>query len=135
DMGIEPFLVASSLNLVLAQRLVRKVCSNCKRSIELPEEVLNELQLDPAEAAAADICDGQGCVGCNGPGYPGRPAVYEVMTVTPRLKELILERAPAGEIKRSAIDGGMLTLRRDALEKLKRGATTAEEVLKETAPD
>jgi len=135
DMGVEPFLVSSSLNLVLAQRLVRKVCANCRRKIELPEEALLELQLDPAEAANANICDGQGCLECNGTGYRGRQGVYEVMALSPRVKELILERAPASEIKRAAIDDGMLTLRRDALEKLKRGLTTAEEVLKETATD
>jgi type IV pilus assembly protein PilB len=135
DMGVEPFLVASSLNLVLAQRLTRKICSNCKRKIELPEEVLFELQLAAAEAKAANICDGQGCIECNGTGYRGRHGVYEVMNMTPRIRELVLERSSAGEIKKAAIEGGMLTLRRDALEKLKRGVTTVEEVLKETAAD
>jgi type IV pilus assembly protein PilB len=135
DMGIEPFLVASSLNIVLAQRLVRKICANCKRRITLPGEVLLELQCDPADAAGANICDGQGCIDCNGTGYRGRQGVYEVMALTPRLRELVLERSSAGEIKRAAIESGMLTLRRDALEKLKRGLTTAEEVLKETASD
>ena len=135
DMGVEPFLVASSVNLILAQRLLRKICVNCKRKIVLPAEALEELQLDAAEAAAANISDGQGCVDCNGTGYRGRCGVYEVMNITPRIRELILERAPASEIKRSAIDSGMLTLRRDALEKLKRGVTTAEEILKETASD
>jgi type IV pilus assembly protein PilB len=135
DMGVEPFLVASSLNLILAQRLVRRICNNCKRKIELPSEVIFELQLDPTEAAAANICDGQGCVDCNGTGYRGRQGIYEVMPMTTALKDLVLERAPAGEIKRVAIENGMLTLRRDALEKLKRGVTTAEEVLKETAHD
>jgi len=135
DMGVEPFLVSSSLNLILAQRLVRKVCNNCKRKIELSREVLEELQLDPAEVVNANVCDGQGCLDCNGTGYRGRHGVYEVMALTPRVKDLILERAPAGEIKRAAIEAGMLTLRRDALEKMKRGVTTVEEVLKETAPD
>ncbi len=135
DMGVEPFLVASSLNLVLAQRLVRKICTNCKRKIELPEEALKELQLNPADAKTANICDGQGCIECNGTGYRGRHAVYEVMNMSPRLRDLVLERSSAGELKRAAIEGGMLTLRRDALEKLKRGVTTAEEVLKETATD
>ena len=135
DMGVEPFLVASSVNLILAQRLLRRICVNCKRKITLPEEGLDELQLDHAEAAAANISDGQGCVDCNGTGYRGRLGIYEVMNITPKIRELILERAPASEIKRSAIESGMLTLRRDALEKLKRGFTTAEEILKETASD
>jgi type IV pilus assembly protein PilB len=135
DMGIEPFLVASSINLILAQRLVRKVCQGCKQPVTLNEEVLRELQLDPAEAATATFMEGQGCVECSNTGYRGRAGVYEVMPITPTLRELILERASAGEIKKSAIAEGMLTLRRDALQKLKRGVTTPEEVLKETAAD
>jgi type IV pilus assembly protein PilB len=135
DMGIEPFLVSSSVNLVLAQRLVRRICASCRRPIQLNPEVLRELQLDPQEAAGAMLSDGAGCVDCNNTGYRGRQGVYEVMALTPRLRDLILERAPASEVKQAAIEGGMLTLRRDALEKLKRGITTAEEVLKETAAD
>ncbi len=135
DMGVEPFLVASSVNLILAQRLLRRICVNCKRKITLPDEGLDELQLDHAEAAGANISDGQGCVDCNGTGYRGRLGIYEVMNISPKIRELILERAPASEIKRAAIENGMLTLRRDALEKLKRGFTTAEEILKETASD
>jgi len=135
DMGVEPFLVSSSVNLVLAQRLVRRVCNSCRRSIELKPEVLRELQLAPQELANAKLSDGAGCVDCNNTGYRGRQGVYEVMPLTPRLRDLVLERAPASEVKQGAIEDGMLTLRRDALEKLKRGITTAEEVLKETAAD
>jgi type IV pilus assembly protein PilB len=135
DMGIEPFLVASSVNLVLAQRLVRRACAGCKQQITLSQEVLDELQLDPADAAKGTFMQGQGCVDCNDTGYRGRQGVYEVMTMTPRLRELVLERASAGEIKKLAISEGMLTLRRDGLEKLKRGITTVEEILKETAAD
>ncbi|MEQ1833806.1 MAG: type IV-A pilus assembly ATPase PilB [Candidatus Eisenbacteria bacterium] len=135
DMGIEPFLVASSLNLILAQRLVRKVCNACKRPAQLTDEVLHELQLDRSELAGATIMEGQGCVECGNTGTRGRAGVYEVMAITPVLRELILQRASAIEIKRTAIQGGMLTLRRDALQKLKRGITSVEEVLKETAAD
>jgi type IV pilus assembly protein PilB len=135
DMGVEPFLVSSSVNLVLAQRLLRKVCVACKRKIELNEEILRELQLTPAEATNASFSDGQGCVECNNTGYRGRHGAYEVMPMSPRVRELVLERASASEIKTAAIEEGMLTLRRDALEKLKRGVTTVEEVLKETAAD
>jgi type IV pilus assembly protein PilB len=135
DMGIEPFLVASSVNLVLAQRLVRKVCAACKKPLELTEEVLNELQLDPKDLAGATIMEGIGCIECNSTGYKGRAGVYEVMTITPTLRDLVLQRASAMEIKRAAIQGGMLTLRRDALLKLRRGVTSVEEVLKETAAD
>uniref|UniRef100_A0A832I1F9 Type IV-A pilus assembly ATPase PilB n=1 Tax=Eiseniibacteriota bacterium TaxID=2212470 RepID=A0A832I1F9_UNCEI len=135
DMGIEPFLVASSVNLVLAQRLVRRACAACKKPITLSDEVLRELQLSPEEARGATFMQGEGCVDCNGTGYRGRQGVYEVMPMSPRLRDLVLERSSAAEIKRVAISEGMLTLRRDALEKLKRGLTTVEEVLKETAAD
>ncbi|MFM7231741.1 MAG: GspE/PulE family protein [bacterium] len=135
DMGIEPFLVASSLNLILAQRLVRKVCVHCKHPVELSDEVLEELQLDRADLAGATILQGAGCPECNGTGHRGRAGVYEVMAITPELRDLILQRASAIEIKRLAVQGGMLTLRRDALMKLKRGITSVEEVLKETAAD
>jgi type IV pilus assembly protein PilB len=135
DMGVEPFLVASSVNLILAQRLVRRVCNGCRTPLTLNDEVLKELQLTPEEAAGAAFSEGSGCVDCNNTGYRGRQGVYEVMPMTPAIRELVLERASANEIKRLAIEQGMLTLRRDALEKLKRGLTTVEEVLKETAAD
>jgi type IV pilus assembly protein PilB len=135
DMGIEPFLVSSSVNLILAQRLVRRVCANCKRPVKLTDEVLEELQLDPKEAAEAKIMEGEGCVECNNTGYRGRAGVYEVMEVTPELRDQILHRSSAIDLKRVAVRGGMLTLRRDALEKMKRGVTSVEEVLKETAAD
>ena len=135
DMGIEPFLVASSVNLILAQRLVRRVCAQCKQPVTLNAEVLEELQMDPKDAAKATFFVGEGCVECNNTGYRGRQGVYEVMPLSSRLRDLILERASANEIKKTAIGEGMLTLRRDALEKLKRGLTTVEEVLKETAAD
>jgi type IV pilus assembly protein PilB len=135
DMGIEPFLVASSLNMVVAQRLVRRVCVHCKRGAKLNAEVFEELQLDPAEATKASISDGKGCLDCGNTGYRGRQGIYEVMPMTQSVRELVLERSPAMEVKRAAIGDGMLTLRRDALEKLKRGITTVEEVMKETAAD
>jgi type IV pilus assembly protein PilB len=135
DMGLEPFLVSSSVNLIVAQRLVRRICAACKRPIELSEEVVHELQLRPEDLKGTSFSDGQGCIECNNTGYRGRQGVYEVMPLSPRLRDLVLERAPAGDIKEVAIDEGMLTLRRDALQKLRRGITTVEEVLKETAAD
>jgi type IV pilus assembly protein PilB len=135
DMGIEPFLVCSSVNLVLAQRLVRRVCNNCKRLVTLNDEVLRELQMEPEDAATGTFYLGAGCVDCSNTGYRGRQGVYEVMPLTPKLRELVLERASANEIKRVAIGEGMLTLRRDGLMKLKKGLTTPEEILKETAAD
>jgi type IV pilus assembly protein PilB len=135
DMGVEPFLVASSVNLVLAQRLVRRVCANCKQEVVLNEEVLHELQLDPNEAAKAVFYEGAGCVECNNSGYRGRQGIYEVMPMTSQVRDLVLQRASANAIKKVAISEGMLTLRRDGLEKLKRGMTTVEEILKESAAD
>jgi type IV pilus assembly protein PilB len=114
---------------------VRRACAACKKQITLNEEVLRELQLDPKEAAKATFMQGEGCIECNSTGYRGRQGVYEVMPMTTKLRDLVLERASATEIKRTAISEGMLTLRRDALQKLMRGLTTAEEVLKETAAD
>jgi len=135
DMGIEPFLVASSVNLILAQRLVRRACMACKRPVELDPEILRELQLDPGEAASATFAEGAGCVDCSNTGYRGRQGIYEVMAMTPKIRDLTLDRASAAEIKRTAITEGMLTLRRDGLEKLKRGLTTPAEILKESASD
>jgi len=135
DMGIEPFLVSSSVNLVLAQRLVRRVCRSCTAPTKLNAEILHELQLDPDKYADFEFRSGQGCVDCNNTGYKGRQGIYEVMVLSPPIRDLILDRASASEIKRVAVQEGMLTLRLDALEKLKRGVTTAEEVLKESAAD
>ncbi len=135
DMGIEPFLVASSVNLVLAQRLVRRPCASCKRQIEPHPELLRELSLSPEEAAEIPWMEGAGCVDCNNTGYKGRQGVYEVMSMTPTLRDLVLDRASASAIKKQAMSEGMRTLRMDALSKLRRGLTTSEEVLKETAAD
>ena len=135
DMGIEPFLVSSSTNLIMAQRLLRKVCTSCKADIRLHPEVLRELDLPDAEAKGSTFQEGKGCVDCNNTGYKGRLGVYEVMPITAKIRELILDRASVAALKKQAMDDGMLTLRADALMKLKNGITTAEEVLKETAPD
>jgi type IV pilus assembly protein PilB len=123
------------VNLVLAQRLVRKVCNACKKEIQLTDEVLDELQMNRTDLTGATIMEGQGCVDCNSTGYRGRAGVYEVMTISPVLRDLILQRGSAIEIKRAAVQGGMLTLRRDGLMKLRRGITSVEEILKETAAD
>jgi type IV pilus assembly protein PilB len=135
DMGIEPFLVASSVNLILAQRLVRKPCMGCRRQVEPHPEVLRELGISAEEAVDIPWWEGAGCVDCNNTGYKGRQGVYEVMVLTPGLRDLILDRASATALKRLALQEGMRTLRIDGISKLKRGMTTAEEVLKETAAD
>jgi type IV pilus assembly protein PilB len=135
DMGIEPFLVASSTNLILAQRLIRRICPYCKADTTLHPEILRELGIDPEEAKNTAAYEGKGCIECNNTGYKGRQGVFEVMPISPSLRDLILDRAPTSELRRQARAEGMLTLREDALMKLKNGLTTAEEVLKETAAD
>ena len=129
DMGIEPFLVASSTILIMAQRLVRRVCGNCKEEIKLSEEALSDLKLK----AGTSVYKGKGCDQCNGTGYSGRQGLYEVMPITPEIRELILDRAATPEIQKLAIKQGMLTLREDGLIKVAKGITTVEEVLRETA--
>jgi type IV pilus assembly protein PilB len=134
-MGVEPFLVSSSVNLIMAQRLVRRVCNSCRTTIQLHHEIVEELGLTEEEVKNHTFCEGKGCVDCSNTGYRGRHGVYEVMPLTPVIRDMILDRASASDIKRQAVADGMLSLRRDAIEKLKRGVTTAEEVLKETAGD
>ncbi len=129
DMGIEPFLVASSTVLIMAQRLVRRVCKNCKEEIELSTEALEDLGMKPG----TPVFKGKGCEKCNGSGYSGRQGLYEVMPISPEIRELILDRASTTEIRHMAIKQGMLTLRDDGLIKVAKGATTIEEVLRETA--
>jgi type IV pilus assembly protein PilB len=135
DMGVEPFLVASSTNLIMAQRLIRRVCNACKSEVKLHPETLRELGIPEQDASQTVFQEGKGCVDCNNTGYRGRLGVYEVMPITPKVRDLILDRAPTSHIKNQAVADGMLTLRMDGLSKLKNGVTTAEEVLKETAAD
>ena len=135
DMGIEPFLVASSTNLIMAQRLLRKICNSCKSDLKLHPEVLRELGLSDEAARNESFKEGKGCVDCNNTGYKGRVGVYEVMPMSPRIRDQILDRSSVAAIKKQAVTEGMFTLRADALIKLKKGITTAEEVLKETAAD
>ncbi|MSO60905.1 MAG: type IV-A pilus assembly ATPase PilB [Acidobacteria bacterium] len=132
NMGIEPFLVASSLNLVCAQRLVRRVCVNCKVEDELPPGAMEQVGFSAADAASVKPKKGTGCDKCLKTGYQGRVGLYEVMEVTDELRELILVGASALEIRRKAIEEGMITLRGSGLRKIKDGVTTIEEVLRET---
>ena len=135
DMGIEPFLVASSVNLIMAQRLIRRVCSNCKTIIKPHDEVLIELGVPESEWMDFKDVHGTGCIECSNSGYRGRTGVMEVMPITAGIRDMILDRAPTSEIKRLAVAEGMLTLRMDGIRKLKLGQTSAEEVLRETALD
>ncbi len=128
DMGLEPFLVASSTNLIMAQRLVRRICKNCKTEEQATPEALAEIGL-PADCQPMT---GKGCEQCGGTGYKGRQGLYEVMPITPALRELILDRASTSELRKQAQDEGMLTLRQDGLLKIQKGVTTIEEVLRET---
>ena len=132
NMGIEPFLVASSVNLICAQRLVRRVCSNCKEDHALPAEGLKEAGFTADEAKQVVPKKGAGCEKCNGTGYKGRVGLYEVMEITEELRELILVGASGIELRRKAVEEGMISLRRSGLLKVKEGVTTIEEVVRET---
>jgi type IV pilus assembly protein PilB len=135
NMGVEPFLVASSVNLILAQRLARVICSNCRRPVELPPQALADIGVPREEISGFTCFQGTGCPQCNGSGYRGRIALYEVMPMSEELRELVLNGASASDIKRSAVSLGMKTLRQAALAKLKEGATTVGEVVRVTMPD
>jgi len=132
NMGIEPFLVATSVNLICAQRLVRRICSNCKEEVEVPPQVLIDAGFSEAELKTTKVFHGKGCNICNKGGYKGRTGLYEVMEINDELRELILVGASALELKKKAVEQGMLTLRRSGLVKIAAGMTTMDEVLRET---
>src|SRR5437762_4656606 len=132
NMGIEPFLVASSVHLICAQRLVRRVCQNCKEPAPLPLQAMTQAGFPPAEAGTVTPYKGVGCDRCNLTGYKGRIGLYEVMEISEELRELILVGASGLELRRKAIDEGMITLRNSGLRKVKEGMTTIEEVVRET---
>jgi type IV pilus assembly protein PilB len=132
NMGIEPFLVATSVNLICAQRLVRRICVNCKVELEVPQQALIDAGYTPEEVKTTKIYHGKGCSTCNKGGYKGRTGLYEVMEINDELRELILVGASALELKKKAVEQGMITLRRSGLTKAALGQTTMEEVLRET---
>jgi len=134
NMGIEPFLVGTAVNLIQAQRLVRRVCSKCKQDVtaEVPSKTLIDIGFTPEQIGSFQVLKGKGCQTCNGTGYKGRVGLYEVMEITEGIRDLIMVGATAVEIKRKALEEGMLTLRMSGLEKIKVGVTTVEEVLRET---
>jgi type IV pilus assembly protein PilB len=133
NMGVEPFLVASSLNIICAQRLVRVICENCKEKYNPPAELIRQLNIPEDELASLTLYQGKGCKLCSETGYKGRSGLYEVMENTPTIQELILAGATAAELRSVARSEGMLTLREAGINKLKEGRTTIEEVLRETA--
>jgi type IV pilus assembly protein PilB len=132
NMGIEPFLVATSVNLIQAQRLIRRICKDCKQEHQTPVEALIEVGFTPEEAKTIKTYKGKGCSTCNNTGYKGRIGLYEVMEITDEIRELILIGASALELRKKAIDDGMITLRESGLHKIRLGVTSPEEVVRET---
>jgi type IV pilus assembly protein PilB len=132
NMGIEPFLVATSVNLIQAQRLIRRICKDCKQEHPIPAEAFIEVGFTIEEAKTLKTFKGKGCSTCNNTGYKGRIGLYEVMEITDEIRELILIGASALELRKKAIDDGMITLRESGLHKIRAGVTTIEEVVRET---
>jgi type IV pilus assembly protein PilB len=132
NMGIEPFLVATSVNLIQAQRLIRRICKDCRQEHQMPTEALVEVGFSADEAKTLKTYKGKGCSTCNSTGYKGRIGLYEVMEITDEIRELILIGASALELRKKAIDDGMITLRESGLHKIRGGVTTIEEVVRET---
>jgi type IV pilus assembly protein PilB len=137
NMGVEPFLITASVNLVLAQRLARKICNDCKQPVKYEKSVLEDCGFMPEQIAAAKLYKGGGgsCRTCNGSGYKGRVALYEVMRFTDQLKEMVLQGASTAELKAGAIKGGMSTLRMSGIRKILDGVTTPEEIMRVTMSD
>jgi len=135
NMGIEPFLVTASVNLVLAQRLARRICLECKIIDEKHPEALAKMGMPDEQIRKATIYRGRGCSACNNTGYKGRVALYEVMPFTEPLKELVLQGASAAELKTEMIRGGVQSLRMAGIAKILEGITTPEEVLRTTVED
>ncbi|HLJ85862.1 MAG TPA: type IV-A pilus assembly ATPase PilB [Candidatus Angelobacter sp.] len=132
NMGIEPFLVATAVHLICAQRLIRRICIECREEIPMPPQALLEAGFTADESRRAKIYKGRGCSTCNGSGYKGRAGLYEVMEIDDEIRELILVGASATELKKKAMERGMITLRRSGLVKVMEGVTTMEEVARET---
>jgi type IV pilus assembly protein PilB len=132
NMGIEPFLVATSVHLICAQRLVRRVCKDCREEISTPPQTLLEAGFSAQEIKTIKVFKGKGCPTCNGTGYKGRIGLYEVMEIDDDVRELILVGASAIELKKKAMEKGMITLRQSGLIKIRDGITTMDEVLRET---
>ncbi len=132
NMGVEPYNFVSALNCVLAQRLVRMICPHCKRRVAYDDDSLAASGLDPQEWGRVEFYEGQGCIECAGSGYHGRTAIHELLDLTDRIRELILEKRPSSEIRRAAHEEGMRFLRESALNKIKAGITTLKEINKVT---
>jgi type IV pilus assembly protein PilB len=131
-MGVEPYQFVSALNCVMAQRLVRLICSRCKRPVRVERRLLEESALNPALAETHQFFEGTGCIDCGGTGFKGRTAICELLDLSDRIREMILERRPNSEIKKAARDEGMRFLRESAVEKVLLGQTTLREINKVT---
>jgi type IV pilus assembly protein PilB len=132
NMGIEPYLVATSVHLIAAQRLVRRLCKECKEPLPMPPQALMDIGFSAEDAKSVAVYKGRGCQTCNNTGYKGRVGLYEVLEITDSIREMVLTGASAIELKNRATEEGMITLRGSGLRKLKAGLTTVEEVVRET---
>jgi type IV pilus assembly protein PilB len=135
NMGVEPFLITASVNLVLAQRLARKICLDCRAPVPVDQQQLREFGFSEQQAQVTQLMKGMGCKNCNDSGYRGRVALYEVMRFNESLKEMVLQGASTAELKTAAIRGGMRTLRMAGIDKILAGVTTIEEVSRVTMGD
>jgi type IV pilus assembly protein PilB len=132
NMGIEPYLVATSVHLIAAQRLVRRLCKECKEEVGMPAQALMDIGYAPEVAPKVKLYKGKGCGICNNTGYKGRVGLYEVMEISDSIREMILTGASSVELKNKATEEGMITLRGSGLRKIQAGLTTVEEVVRET---
>jgi type IV pilus assembly protein PilB len=135
NMGVEPFLITASVNLVLAQRLARKICSDCKQPMKYERKILEDCGFSAEQIAGAKPSKGAGCRTCSGSGYKGRVALYEVMRFSDNLKEMVLQGASTAELKMGATRNGMSTLRASGIKKILDGVTTPEEIMRVTMSD
>jgi type IV pilus assembly protein PilB len=133
DMGVPSFLVAASTKLIMAQRMVRKICNYCKQEVQVTPQVLEVLQFPPDEAKGLRLFEGKGCNQCNNTGYSGRTGLFEVMLISPAIEKMIVNNASTAEIRAQAIKEGMMTLRQAGFDKLRNGISTLEEIVAETA--
>jgi type IV pilus assembly protein PilB len=132
DMGVEPFLISSTLEAVLGQRLLRSICPSCRTTYQPNDSLLAQLELSRRDIGKKNFYYGKGCDACNQTGYKGRKGIYELMRITDPVRELINERAPTVTLKQKAVELGMITLRQDGVRSIFAGDTTIEEVLKYT---
>jgi len=135
DIGIKPFLVSSAVRTIMAQRLVKTICKNCRKPFTWSDHELSEAGVDPAEMGGVQTYKGAGCNKCGGSGYKGRLGLYEVLTLDRNLKQAVIDRVSASDLRILAVKNGMRTLRMDAIDKLKKGITTLEELTRVTADD